>query len=247
MSPSDLDWVIVAGAGGSIGQVLLRRFAASGRHIVALDRKVDEIQADASPEVLICPVDLSSEAEVKAALEKSVPKTDRIGVLINAVGLIWNEPLVRIRGGSVEPHSVDDWRLAIEANLTAPFIIASIVAARMVRSGGGTIINFSSIAARGNPGQAAYSAAKSGIEGLTRTMAAELGPMGIRVNAIAPGFIDTPSTRAALSEQQLTQLSGKTPLRRLGSYDELLDAIDFLTRNAFANGVVLDLDGGLKL
>ena len=241
------DWVIISGANGSLGRALVDHFAASGRPILALDRTVDLIETTGRPTIHAQAIDLMAEAEVKALLETVIPRSDRIGLLVNAVGLIWNEPVLKLRGASLQAHSLENWRRVIDANLTAPFVTASQVAARMARKGGGAIINFSSIASRGNVGQAAYSAAKAGIEGLTRTMAAELGPVGIRVNAIAPGFFDVASTRAAMSEEQLKGLADQTPARRLGKTDELLDAIDFLAGNDFVSGVVLDVTGGLKL
>src|SRR5262249_1930693 len=139
------------------------------------------------------------------------------------------------------------WRRVIEANLTAPFIAASLVAARMARTGGGAIVNFSSIASGGNAGQSAYSAAKAGIEGLTRTMAAELGPFGIRVNAVALGFIDVPTTHAALPESQAKNLAARTPLGRFGQIYEVIGAVQFLAENSFTTGAVLRIDGGLRL
>jgi len=241
------DWIIISGANGSLGRALVDHFAASGRPILALDRTVDLIETADRPSIHARAIDLMAEAEVKALLETVIPRSDRIGLLVNAVGLIWNEPVLKLRGASLQAHSLENWRRVIDANLTAPFVMASQVAARMARKGGGAIINFSSIASRGNVGQAAYSAAKAGIEGLTRTMAAELGSVGIRVNAIAPGFFDVASTRAAMSEEQLKTLADQTPARRLGKTDELLDAIDFLAGNDFVSGVVLDVTGGLKL
>jgi 3-oxoacyl-[acyl-carrier protein] reductase len=134
-----------------------------------------------------------------------------------------------------------------DANLTAPFIVATQVAARMVRRGGGSIVNFSSIASEGNVGQAAYSAAKAGVEGLTRTMAIELGPLGVRVNAIALGFIDVATTRNAVPADRLQAYVQKTPLGRLGHVDDVVHAIEFFASSKFANGTVVKLDGGLRL
>jgi 3-oxoacyl-[acyl-carrier protein] reductase len=126
-------------------------------------------------------------------------------------------------------------------------VVAMHVAARMVRHGGGCIVNFSSIASEGNAGQAAYSSAKAGIEGLTRTMAIELGPFGVRVNAVALGFIDVVTTRKAVRDSQLRQYAEKTPLGRLGQLEEVVSAVEFLSSNAFVNGTIVKVDGGLRL
>ena len=107
---------------------------------------------------------------------------------------------------SLPPMISNPGASVIDANLTAPFVAATQVAARMVRRGGGSIVNFSSIASEGNAGQAAYGAAKAGIEGLTRTMAIELGPLGVRVNALALGFIDVATTRNAVADERLRGL-----------------------------------------
>ena len=141
----------------------------------------------------------------------------------------------------------ESWRGVIDANLTAPFVAATQVAARMVRRGGGSIVNFSSIASEGNAGQAAYGAAKAGIEGLTRTMAIELGPLGVRVNALALGFIDVPTTRNAVPDERLRAYVQKTSMGRLGRVEDVINAIEFLAANTFTNGTIMKLDGGLRL
>ena len=135
----------------------------------------------------------------------------------------------------------------IDDNLTAPFVVATQVAARMVRRGGGAIVNFSSIASEGNAGQAAYGAAKAGIEGLTRTMAIELGPLGVRVNALALGFINVATTRNAVADDRLQGYVKQTPIGRLGLAEDVTNAIEFLATNTFANGAIVRLDGGLRL
>jgi 3-oxoacyl-[acyl-carrier protein] reductase len=248
MTDSDSEWIIVSGANGSLGSNLVDRFLGRGRKVLALDlQEIPARDAARGGRLVSRAVDLADDAAVKTTLDEAIPRSEPIGLLVNAVGLIWNEPVLTLSGANFKPHGAATWRKVIDANLTAPFVIASLVAARMARKGGGAIINFSSISGRGNVGQSAYSAAKAGIEGLTRTMAAELGPIGIRVNAIAPGFIDAPSTRAALSDEQLKALRTRTPAGRLGQIDELLNAIDFLAENAFVTGVVLDVNGGLRL
>ncbi len=245
-APSARCWVVVAGGNGSIGRAVVAHFADGGQRVLTLDRS--ELAPEPRCQNLVSrTLDAADPAAVRRALDDAIPHGEAIGLLVNAVGLIWNEPLLSVRGGSFQPHGIETWRSVIESNLTAPFVVASAVVQRMVHTGGGAVINFSSISARGNAGQAAYSAAKAGIEGLTRAMASELGPLGIRVNAIAPGFIDVPSTRAALTGDQLSAIADRTPSRRLGGVNDVIEAIEFLAGNTFVNGVVLDVNGGLGL
>ena len=111
----------------------------------------------------------------------------------------------------------------------------------------GVIINFGSIAAQGNAGQTAYAAAKAALEAMTVTWSKELGAFGIRVCAVAPGFIDTPSTHAALSTNLVDQWKRQVPLRRLGTPAEVAHAVRFILENDYYNGQVLHLDGGLRI
>jgi 3-oxoacyl-[acyl-carrier protein] reductase len=192
-------------------------------------------------------LDLTDENQVRSALADIIPANASIALLVNAVGLIWNEPTLSFKGAKLVPHALDSWRKVIDANLTAPFVVASQVAARMARRGGGAIVNFSSIASEGNAGQAAYGAAKAGVEGLTRTMAIELGSLGVRVNAVALGFIDVATTRQAVAEERLQTYIQRTPVGRLGRFDDVVNAVEFLATNTFANGIIVKLDGGLRL
>jgi 3-oxoacyl-[acyl-carrier protein] reductase len=245
MALTDDQWVVVSGAGGALGSALVRHFASRGRRVLGLDRTFDS--AAPAPSVTARTVDLLIEEDVRRALADTIPGNDGIALLVNAVGLIWNQPVLALRGAKFVTHSLETWRKVTDANLTAPFIVATQVAARMVRRGGGSIVNFSSIASEGNAGQAAYSAAKAGIEGLTRTMAIELGPLGVRVNAIALGFIDVATTRAAVPDERLEAHVQNTPLGRLGRVEDVIGAVEFLTTNTFANGTIVKLDGGLRL
>lgn len=239
-------WVVVSGAGGAIGGAAVAHYTSQGRRVLALDRAFKSSPVAGSGTVFQT-ADLLVESDVDRAVSEHVPAGHRIALLINAVGEIWNEPLLSLRGGKFTTHDVDSWRRVMDANLTAPFVVAKQIAARMARGGGGCIVNFSSIARSGNAGQAAYSAAKAGIEGLTRTMATELGPLGIRVNALALGFIDVETTRRAVPEPRLQDYSDRTPLGRLGHIDEVVHAIEFLSSNAFVNGAIISVDGGLRL
>jgi len=240
------EWVVITGAAGAIGSACVRHFLTRGRSVLALDRDVSAL-ADVAGDCVARAVDLTQDVAVKAILDGAIAAADRVTLLINAVGLIWNEPILALRGGAMAVHTSATWRQVIEANLTAPFIAASLLAARMARAGGGAIVNFSSIASGGNAGQSAYAAAKAGIEGLTKTMAAELGPFAIRVNAVALGFIDLATTRAALPEGQAKMLQSRTPLGRFGQIDEVIGAVEYLAENSFTTGAVLRVDGGLRL
>jgi 3-oxoacyl-[acyl-carrier protein] reductase len=234
-------WVVVSGAAGALGSAVAAHFAQCGRKILALDR-----QASGDGALVARAVDLTQPDAVQAALG-AVPEAEPIALLVNAVGQIWNEPVLSLKANRFVSHDTAALRQVLDANLVASFVTATAVAARMARSGGGAIVNFSSIAASGNPGQAAYSAAKAGIEGMTRAMAAELGALDIRVNAVAPGFMDVATTHSAVADKQLGQYKMRTPLGRLGSVAELIGAIEFLEANAFVTGQILKLDGGLRL
>ncbi len=134
-------------------------------------------------------------------------------------------------------HLLENWDRVIRSNLTATFLLSSHVAEAMATSRTkGVIINFSSVSAAGNPGQSAYAAAKAGIEALTSVWAKELGPLGVRVVTIAPGFVDTPSTRTALPDDSLKEWARRTPLRRLAKADEIAGAVMFAIENDYLTG-----------
>jgi 3-oxoacyl-[acyl-carrier protein] reductase len=244
MMAKDDRWIVVSGAGGALGSGLAAHYGNQGRRVLALDRRFDPTPPKC---ITVRRVDLLVENDVRQAIAETLGASDGISLLVNAVGQIWNEPLLAFRGTKLATHNLDTWRSVNDANLTAPFVVAAQVAARMVRHGGGCIVNFSSIASDGNAGQAAYGAAKAGIEGLTRTLAIELGPLGVRVNAVALGFIDVATTWKAVGDRRLQQYAERTPLGRLGRLDEVVSAVEFLSSNAFVNGTIVKVDGGLRL
>ena len=196
MTPTGDRWVVISGAGGAIGRELVAHFAAKGHPVLALDRTFDTSHRHSS--VVVRTLDLSDEAQVQGALAEAIPAAASIALLVNTVGLIWNEPTLSIKGAKLVTHGVDSWRKVIEANLTAPFVVAAQVAARMARRGGGAIVNFSSMSwMAGMGGMAVYTASKSAMIGLTRSLARDYGEWNIRVNAVAPGWVRT--------ERQLTK------------------------------------------
>ena len=239
-------WIVVAGAAGALGGALAQYFGDQGRRVLALDRQFPA-ETSNRPEITTSAVDLLVDDDVRRCIAQATVSGRRVSLLINAVGLIWNEPILAMRDGKLAEHAVESWRNVIDANMTAAFIVAKQTAAHMAKHGGGCIVNFSSIASGGNPGQVAYSAAKAGIEGLTRAMASELGPLGVRVNALALGFIDVATTRNAVAEKRLSQYAEKTPLGRLGGVADVISAVEFLASNTFVNGAIIPVDGGLRL
>jgi len=169
-------------------------------------------------------------------------------VVINNAGWLFSAPLLRFEKGKLVPHGSADWDRALDINLNTAFYVLSQCAQQMVVAGRkGVIINISSIAAQGNVGQAAYAAAKAGVNALTVVGAKELGAFGIRVAAIAPGFIDTESTRKAVPEDVLNRIRKSIPLGQFGTPGQLYHAIKFVMENDYFHGKVLELDGGLSL
>lgn len=250
MSRSDLSGrsAMVTGAAGQLGRQIVAGLRQVGARVVAVDRPGDVLSALAGPDITILPCDLTDDEAAAACVGEAWETAGPISVLVNAVGRIHSAPLINIAAHEGRRHSAADWRDAIETNLTAVFIPTVHLVERMASSRTrGVVVNLSSIAAAGNAGQGAYSAAKAGVNAMTLAWAKELGPLGIRFVAIAPGFIDTPSTHAALSEPVLKAWIRQIPLRRLGLSESVVAAVLFAIENTYLNGKVIEIDGGLTL
>jgi 3-oxoacyl-[acyl-carrier protein] reductase len=182
------------------------------------------------------------------AVRKTVDALGTVDALVNCTGLIHNEALVNLLKSSERRHRLSSWDAVIRANLTTVFVLGSVVAEQMASTRTpGVIVNLSSVASVGNAGQSAYSAAKAGVEALTAAWAKELGLLGIRVVAVAPGFIDVASTHAALSDSVIKEWVRRTPLRRLGRSDAVVATVIFALENDFLTGRTLRVDGGVVL
>jgi 3-oxoacyl-[acyl-carrier protein] reductase len=236
---------VVTGAGQGLGLAIAQHLASLGATVVAADRSADALAA--LPAGLErCQMDVTDAAQVQPAIDDVVARHGRIDVLVNNAGVIFSEPFVNIMKPDGMMHDLGRFKACLEVNLTSVFIVTSAVVAHMVKKRTrGTVVNISSISAAGNKGQVAYSAAKAGVNAMTVTWAKELGAMGIRCNAVAPGFIATDSTRKALSEATLKHIQSNTPLRRLGEAVEVAQAVASLVTNDFINGAVLHVDGAL--
>lgn len=243
--------VLLTGGGSGIGRFLVDRLLAEAAEVCVLE--VDEVRCaelrDASAgRIKVWACDVTDPAAVDAALQAIFDSGFEPAVLINNAGVIHSEPLVNMLSRGDKVHSRESWRRVLAANLDSVFFVTSRVVDRMLaKRTKGVVVSISSISANGNAGQSAYSAAKAGVNALTSAWAKELGAMGLRFAAIAPGFIETPSTRAAVSEATVTRLKQQIPLRRLGDLESIYQAVRFVIENDYLTGTVLEVDGGLVM
>lgn len=239
---------IVTGGAAGLGLATAEALAKRDYNTVIFDIDRTRLTALAHTLFTCFEVDVTDEAEVIAAVNKVVAGFGTIDVLVNNAGTIMSEPLVNIMNREQPRHSFTLFTQNITINLNAVFLVGSVVAEQMIlKRTKGVVVNISSICAGGNAGQSAYSAAKAGVEALTRVWSKELGVFGIRVAAIAPGFMDTESTNLALNEKKLKELTAKTPLRRLGTAQNVAQAVLSVLDNDFINGAVIAVDGGITL
>lgn len=237
---------IVTGGASGLGYKIVQMLLNEGSKVVILD--INEKLLEELPkrdDLLKIKCDITDEGQISSAIALAEETFSKIDILVNNAGILHSEPLLNIMGIE-KKHSFLNWKKVIDTNLTATFLVTSYVAEKMLfKRIKGVVINISSVCATGNAGQTAYSAAKAGVESMTKVWSKELGPLGIRSIAIAPGFMNTESTYGAVSEKMLDDLKRLTPLRRLGHADEISHAVKFAIENDFINGVVIEVNGGL--
>lgn len=238
---------LVTGGAQGLGLVIARRLANDGATVVVADCNAEAL-AILPRELEGMVMDVTDPEQVRTVVASIMQHHRSLDILVNNAGIIFSEPFVNIMNPSCIMHDYDRFRASLTVNLDSVFIVTAAVVEHMVKlRTKGAIVNISSISACGNEGQTAYSAAKAGVNAMTVTWSKELGRWGIRTNAVAPGFIGTDSTRRALSEAVLKHIQSNTPLRRLGQADEVAQAVIALVENDFINGVVLDVNGGLRI
>jgi 3-oxoacyl-[acyl-carrier protein] reductase len=237
---------LVTGGSRGIGAAVCAELGAAGARVVvnyvrdaaAAERVCDGIRA-AGGEAVAVPGDVSTPAGAQALVDGVEQDVGEIDVLVNNAGITRDNLIMKL--------SEDDWRQVIDTNLAGAFFTCRAVARPMLKRRRGAIVNMSSVVGvHGNPGQTNYAASKAGLIGLTKALAKELGGRGVRVNAIAPGYIETELTDA-LPEEARTEILRSTPLRRLGRPADVAAAVRFLASDAaaFVTGDVLAVDGGL--
>ncbi len=239
---------IVTGGASGLGKAITEILLQNGTKVVVLD--INSVLLDSLEEnenLLKIACDITQENEIAKAIKQIKMKFSKIDILVNNAGILYSEPLINILSKE-KRHSVAMWQKVIDINLTAPFVLGAYVAEQMIMSRTkGVIINISSISARGNAGQSAYSAAKAGLESMTVVWAKELGSFGIRCVAVAPGFMDTESTHVAVNEKILQEMKNQTPIKRLGKSEHIADTVKFVIENEHISGKTLEIDGGLVI
>jgi len=239
---------IVTGASSGIGARIAEALAAEMARVVVAARSADKLAAlverieAAGGTARAVPADMTDEAQVEALFATCAARFGAPRLVVNNAGIADHTPTVDL--------SLDRWRAVIDANLTSVLLAASAAMRAMIAAGGGRIINTASLmGVSSRPGVVSYVAAKHGVVGLTRALAAELGPFNITVNAIGPGYIETEINKATLSDGHFHKtVVDRTPLGRWASPDELAAPAVFLASPgaAFVSGHVLMIDGGMS-
>ena len=228
---------IVTGAAQGIGAATVKKFAEEGAIVIGCDRRADPIPGAAES----LAVDVTDRAQVDAMVAAVLARHGRIDVLVNNAGITKDARLVKM--------TEQQFDAVIDVNLRGVFHCAQAVAPTLLAQGSGVILNASSVVGiYGNFGQTNYAASKFGVIGFTKTWSRELGPKGVRVNAVAPGFVETPIL-ATVPDKVLEQMKAKVPLGRLARAEEIANVYAFLASDeaSYINGAVIEVSGGMTV
>lgn len=239
--------VLITGAARGIGRSISLAMAREGAHVAIADLDISEAE-NASKEVnalgvkgIAIKLDVSRQDEVAAAFDSLTKEFGRLDVLVNNAGIARDSLILRMKD--------EDWDTTLSVNLKGTFLCSREAIKVMVKQRSGSIINVSSVVAfTGNPGQSNYSASKAGVVGLTKTIAKEYASRGIRVNAVAPGFIQTDMT-GSLPEKVREEMMKSIPLGRFGSPEDVANAVVFLSSGDadYITGQVFHINGGMYM
>jgi 3-oxoacyl-[acyl-carrier protein] reductase len=236
---------LVTGASQGIGRATSLALVVAGAKVAVAARNADKLAslvaeiAAAGGEALAVPMDVADAAQVKTGFQKTLAKFGRLDILVNNAAITRDTLALRMK--------LDDWDAVLRTNLTGAHLCIQQALGAMLKQRSGRIINLSSVVAEtGNAGQANYVASKAGLIGLTRSIAVEVASRNITVNAVAPGFIETPMTDV-LSQELKDKMKAMIPLGRFGQDREIAAAIVFLASDeaGYITGQVLGVNGGL--
>ncbi|WP_345815774.1 3-oxoacyl-[acyl-carrier-protein] reductase [Paraburkholderia sp. PREW-6R] len=238
---------IVTGAGQGIGAATALKFAQEGATVAVCDVNHAAVSAvvaacqEAGAQAVGFTLDVTRREAVDAMVANVLERYGRIDVLVNNAGIT--------RDARLQKMTIEQFDDVIDVNLRGVFQASQAVAESMVKQGAGVILNASSVVGiYGNYGQTNYAASKFGVIGFTKTWSRELGPKGVRVNAVAPGFIDT-TILATIPDDVLAKMREQVPLRRLGKPEEVANVYAFLASDeaSYINGAVIEVSGGMSL
>ncbi len=238
---------LVTGGAQGIGRTIGEELTRAGAHVVLGDVNLEGAQATAEAinnnggSASAIKIDVSNAAEVKQVFDFILKDKKPVDILVNNAGITRDGLMIRMKES--------DWNLVLDINLKGSFLCSQQAAKQMMKQKSGAIVNIASIVGvMGNFGQANYSASKAGVIGLTKTLAREVASRGIRVNAVAPGFIDTEMTRV-LDEAVRQKLIEQIPLARLGLPEDVARCVAFLVsdKSSYITGQVINLNGGMLM
>lgn len=235
---------LVTGATGGIGQAIARALHGQGATVVLSGTRrtvLDELASSLGGRAHVVAADLGDREAVEGLLGAAEAVAGQIDILVNNAGITRDGLLMRMKD--------EDWYTVLEVDLTAGFRLARAAVRGMMKRRWGRIVGISSVVgATGNPGQTNYAAAKAGMIGFSKALAAEVASRGITVNVVAPGFIATPMTEA-LTEEQRAKLGERIPAGRLGTPEDVAGAVAYLASEqaAYVTGATLHVNGGMAM